>query len=188
MLFAAIFLSGLCLTSCKNKPAEATKKIKQDTTTFYPLQAYFLQQLRNVDDTNLIYKLEINNGKQDSVRISKAAFDSLSSQFTTAINEEFNNANYKESVFHDESTNSNTINYTANNKNLPVQNINILLDPIDQQVKRVFFSKYTQAKDSSMMQNFGWKNDNSFYINSSIALKDKAQKEKQLIVVWGKEM
>ena len=72
---------------------------------------------------------------------------------------------YTETVFHDLSTKSYTLNYRPKSVNEPIQNSDILLDENTNLVKRVFIRTETMIKDTSIIEQCNWKADKSFQIN-----------------------
>jgi hypothetical protein len=157
----------LILASCKNKKALKTEKPNSDSTKFYALSSFFKEQIVDVDlRAYTIYFIKELNGKRDSIGIDKDLFKSMASTFlnkdvsTPGMHDKFT-----ESVFHDLSTNSYTLNYRPKSVNEPIQNIDILLDENTNIVKRVFIRIETMNKDTSIIEQWNWKADKSFQIN-----------------------
>jgi len=93
---------------------------------------------------------------------------------------------YKESIFNDISTGSNTFTYTSVNKNLPLQTIDILLDTSSDIVKRVFITKSFVKGDSAITEKLGWKTDRSFTITRLLQLPGKKETTQQINVLWSR--
>lgn len=157
------------MQSCKNsdEAGHTGMPLTSDTARFYPVNDYLRQQIKKVDSAaQLIYRLTVENGKTDSVVISKPQFDSLASNFLQYdISDKNNHKYYHENVFMDETTGSYTFNYTSLNSNLPLQSVDILLDTADNHVKRIFITRGDNTGPLPVTEKMGWKNDNSFYIN-----------------------
>jgi hypothetical protein len=155
------------MASCKNKKTIKTAKTNTDTTKFYSLNNFFKEQIVDVDlHAYNIYLIKELNGKKDSLGIDKDQFKSMASDFlnkdvsTTEMHDKFT-----ESVFHDLSTNSYTLNYRPKSVNESIQNIDILLDENTNIVKRIFIRIETMKKDTSIIEQWNWKADKSFQIN-----------------------
>jgi hypothetical protein len=157
------------MQSCKNSSQAGHTGIPltSDTARFYPVNDYLRLQIKKVDSAaQLIYRLTVENGKTDSVVLSTQQFDSLANTFLQYdISDKNNHKYYHENVFMDETTGSYTFNYTSLNNGLPLQSVDILLDTIDNHVKRVFITRAANTGTLPVTEKMGWKNDNSFYIN-----------------------
>lgn len=176
------------LFACNNTSSERTNQetVKHDTSKFFPLHDYLLEQSENAKNSGKgIYKIIDDGKKRDSVTLDQDKFNQLTKQFlecdiTVSTNKQF----YTESIFLDESTNSYTFNYTTN-KNLPVKSIDILVEPASQQVKRIFINKMYTVKDSTVLEKLSWKNNSSFTINKIIQYNNKPLRAHETTVVWG---
>ena len=83
----------------------------------------------------------------------------------------------------DDATHSYTINYTAADSSLPLQNLDILLDVESVQVKRVFLSKFKNTGAATITEKDGWKNNESFFINR-VTENNGSTTTEQNIIVW----
>src|SRR6266487_351452 len=185
-LWLASFIAIIML-SCKenNKPGN-DKLPSADSTVFYPVQEYFLSQIKSVDSAAPVIRMVTNiNGQKDSVTISTEQFNKTAQTFLenniadTAVKKY-----YRQSIFKDETTGSYTFNYSSVNLSLPVQNLNVLLDTLTQTVKRVFISRINIKGDSTITEKLSWKNDNSFLINRIVQLPHDKETTLQISVVW----
>ena len=162
---------GACKNNAANKQAFI---IPADTAKFYPLRNFFKEQIQYVDLRNFnIYKTSLIDGKKDSVSLSKEAFASIATRFLDHdISIPSIKIQYQESVFHDLSTGSVTLNYKPNNPDAVVQNIDILLDEETNRVKRVFIRAAYHNGDTSFAEQYNWKANKSFQINRTISVKN----------------
>ncbi len=182
-IIAIIFSGG-----CKSKQNKLKSANTKDTVKFFPIQEYYLQQLKYADSVgSRKYKITVEDGKTDSVIIDEKEFNQLVKQFsepdiTASANKKF----YKQNIFFDESTHSYTFNYTSINKSLPVESTDILVDPETNQVKRIFINKAYTFGDSSIIEKLSWKNDSSFSINKIIQYNNQPDRIQQIKVVWNK--
>src|SRR6202008_3708989 len=69
---------------------------------------------------------------------------------------------YKESVFHDGSTNSIVFSYATDNADLALQSATIMLDDQSQRVKRIFATKEISNTDSTVFEKLSWKAQERF--------------------------
>ncbi len=143
------------------------EKASSDTTRFYSLNNFFKEQIVDVDlRAYNIYLIKELNGKKDSLSIDKDQFKILASDFLNKdVSTPEMHDKYTESVFHDLSTNSYTLNYRPKSADESIQNIDILLDEHTNIVKRVFIRIETMHKDTSIIEQWNWKADKSFQIN-----------------------
>lgn len=186
----SIVLFAFACTSCKNNQDKASSKVaEKDTTKFFQITQYLQSQIKEVNATPFfIYKIDIYNNKQDSTPINAAIFTQVSSQFLTPdINDEKIKHYYTESIFEDQTTKSFTISYSTTNKELELQNVDVLLDEDGQTVKRIHLRKYRNYPDSSAIEQLSWKPGESFQVNKSVQLTGNTATSHQTIVVWNKK-
>jgi len=113
-----------------------------------------------------IYLIKEINGKRDSMGIDKEVFKSYASIFLQKdISAPAMHDRFTETIFHDLSTKSYTINYRPKSPSEAIQNIDILLDENTNIVKRIFIRTETNNKDTSIIEQCNWKADKSFQIN-----------------------
>ncbi|MGI8952756.1 MAG: hypothetical protein ACR2FN_14365 [Chitinophagaceae bacterium] len=183
-----VLMNIIFFISCKQTSTEKeTKKTSsKDTTTFFPVADYIQQQIKLVDSTPyFMYLISIRNGKKDSSQINTHQFDSLVQPFREIdISNPSIKKNYTESVFEDKSTQSYTLTYSTNNKSLSTQNIDVLLNEENQQVKRIFINCFYDNNDSAITQKLGWKSFHSCSIIRIIQYKNGKQSTEQNLIVW----
>lgn len=131
---------------------------KNDTTHFFQVTQYIQSQIAEVNKTPyFIYKIDITDGKKDSTAINTSVFNRISAQFLKPdINDKDLKKYYTESIFYDQTTKSFTISYTTNDKQLEIQNIEVLLQEDGQTVKRLFIRKFLNYTDSSAIEQLSW--------------------------------
>lgn len=162
-----LFILLIFFTSCKNKKSTKIEKQVADTTRFFALSGFFKEQIVDVDlRAYNIYLIKELNGKRDSIGIDKEIFKTYAANFLSKdISTPEMHDKYSETVFHDLSTNSYTLNYRPKSVDEAIQNIDILLDENTNIVKRVFIRTETMKKDTSIIEQCNWKADKSFQIN-----------------------
>ena len=159
-------IAGAC-TNSKNKTAQTD--ITTDTTSFYPIASYFKSQLNHFDSLDARYSIVTTEGTiKDSIVADGASITTLVHSFIESdISDSIQKKNYKESVFRDAGTASFNINYTPFNNDVPVRNIDILLDEQTSLIKRIFIRKQFTSKDTTSTEQLSWKTNEGF--NRSIS-------------------
>lgn len=189
ILFSFFTITTVILFACKNNSENAPTKYNNDTIQFFQVIQFIQSQIDDVNKTPyFIYKIEIVNNKQDSTPINNSLFNQYAVTFlSTDINDKKLKPYYKESTFEDESTKSFTINYSTLNKDLELQNLDIILDQDGKTVKRILARKFINYKDSSAIEQLSWKPGERFMINRAVQYVDNKETQKQVIVVWNEK-
>jgi hypothetical protein len=183
-------LFALGFVSCKNNQGNSnTKASGIDTVQFFQVRQYLQGQIQEVNATPFfIYKIDIIKEKKDSTPINTAIFNDVSKQFLTPdINDEKIKQYYTESIFEDQTTKGFTIRYSTANKELELQNVDILLNEDGQTVKRILLRKYYNYPDSSAIEQLSWKTGESFQVNRSVQQPGNNETSIQTTVVWNKK-
>lgn len=163
---------------------------RNDTTHFFQVTQYLQSQIAEVNKTPyFIYEVVFRNGKKDSSAINTAVFNKISQQFLKPdINDTAFKKNYKESIFHDQTTKSFTISYTSSDKQLSLQNVDILLQEDGETVKRIFMRKFFSYPDSTAIEELSWKPNESFQINRLVQKEDNNKETTyETRVVWNEK-
>ena len=183
--FGILLFTGI-LSSCTQKSNESSITENKDTTKFFQLTEYLNLQISEVNKTPyFIYKIEIADGKKDSTVIERSVFNNLSQEFLdVGFEKPGMKKYYDESIFHDQTTKSFTISYTTTHKELPVQNVDILLEEDGQTIKRIFIRKFYKENENSIIEQLGWKPNHSFQKSRIVQLPDHKEKTYQTFVIW----
>jgi hypothetical protein len=183
-LLALFFLA--CNNDVKNG---STNENGDDTTKFFQVNQFLQNQIEEVSATPFfIYKITVTNESKDSIPINTTIFNELARQFLTPdINDDAIKSNYTESIFEDQTTSGFTISYSTKNKELELQNVDVLLAEDGQTVRRIMFRKYYNYSDSSAIEQSNWKPGESFQINRSVQKPGNVQTSLQTTVVWNKK-
>lgn len=187
---ALLFLSITSLIACKQNNANVESSgATTDTTRFFEVAQYIKSQIDEVNRTPyFIYKVDSSDNKRDSTPITTKVFNQVASQFLKPdINNQEFKKQFRESIFHDETTKSFTINYTTTSKDFELQSVDVLLEEDGQTVKRVFLRKFFNYPDSSAIEQLSWKPNQSFQINRVVQLPDNKEHLYQTIVVWNEK-
>lgn len=160
----------LGLFSCKNKPATNKDKTASESSKFYPIAAFIQEQIAFVELRDFeIYQKYSSATKTDSGIISKEQFKQLAASFVPLdISKIGKKDSYTETVFHDLTTASYTINYRTSEATDLVKNMDILLDEQTKLVKRVFIVSELQKADTSIMEHHSWTANKQFQITKTI--------------------
>lgn len=172
-----------------NSPArqpEAIPVYNNDSIKFYPVQQFLSTQIRETSATPFyIYQIREQDGKRDSLTVSRQEFLAATAIFTQFSFEDSTiKKYYKESAFNDQSTNSITLDYTTRNTQLPVQSASVLLDPETQQVKRVMMEVFESAGDSTITYRLGWKTNESCTIVKLVQKEGSPASAQSAQIVW----
>ena len=163
VLIACIVCVFAC--ACNNNKVPTNKgNTSADTTSFYPIAAYFKSQLKHFDSLGARYSVVTTEGAiKDSIVMDGATIATLVHSFIESdISDSIQKKNYKESVFRDAGTASFNINYTPINSSVPVRNIDILMDEQTSIIKRIFIRKLFLDKDTTNTEQLSWKTNEGF--------------------------
>jgi len=188
-IFSGVIASALSIlaVSCTGKSGTQEEVIySNDSLKFYPVRQFLQSQIADVVHTPyFIYKLTRQNNKQDSVVVSSADFAALTALFVKwSVDSPGVKKYYREDAFNDASTGSVTFSYSTHNKNLPLQQADVLLDPETQRVKRIFLQIVQNNNDTTFMYKLGWKANKSCSIASSIQPAKGDELTSYTTVVW----
>lgn len=178
------------LYACRpNESGTITSEATYDTTHFFEVVQYIKTQISEVNKIPyFIYKIDIADGKKDSATINTSVFNQISERFLRPdINDPDLKKHYTENIFHDQTTKSFTISYTATDKELEIQNIEVLLQEDGQTVKRLFIRKFFNYKDSSAIEQLSWKPGESFQINRLVQKPGNKENSYLTNVVWNEK-
>jgi hypothetical protein len=187
MLYAVV----IALAACKNKKATSTEQDNKqgDTARFFQVNQFINQQLSDIAKTPYyVYKIQQHNGVRDSTTLANDKVKDYASEFLQPdINNEEIKQYYKENVFHDQSTGSFTISYTTTNKDLEIQNLDVLLQEDGKTVKWIFVRKFTQNRDTSVIKQLSWKQGLNFEVNRLSSVPGQPDVQDKTIVVWNEK-
>jgi hypothetical protein len=189
-VFFLLAVYGVTVIGCKDKGTGPIQtNAAKDTTHFFQITQFIKHQIEEVKQTPyFIYKVEIKNGNRDSIPVTTPIFTQLAQPFvTTDINNPEIKNDYTENVFYDQTTKTFTISYSTLNKQLEVQNIEVLLQEDGRTVKRVFIRKFYNFSDSSAIEQLSWKTNENFQINRVVQGRGKKENIQQTIVVWNEK-
>jgi hypothetical protein len=161
------FICLLSLFGCGGASSVGKKQSMTDTSHFYPLKAYFQVEGRDIAAHRVqAYIIRITDGHKDSLSLSQEALRAGLQVFTDRAIPDTAHTLYRESVFEDLGTESITLNYSpVDASKVTVQQVDILLNPTTQQIKRVFIRSVYPVKDTLVREQCSWKTGNTYEIN-----------------------
>ena len=185
-----LILSLFCFSCHNSNKGDSQNTDQADSATFFQVTQFIKNEVDEVNKTPYyIYKVEINNGKKDSTPINNTIFNQLSGTFLKPdLNDKSLKPKYKVNIFEDQTTQSFTISYSATDKDLEIQNIEILLKDDAKTVKRIFIRKFINYTDSSAIEQLSWRPGESFQINRSVETADNTENTRQTTVVWNQKI
>ncbi len=191
-LLLTISILSIITISCKNnKENKATKATTPtntvDTSHFFDTKSFFQTEIKDVTTTPyFMYIITTRDEKKkDSSHLTTTEFVRLAQEFLAQdITQKELKPSYKEDVFRDLSTKSITFSYSTKNKDLDVQNIDVLLDEESNKVKFIFIRSQKISKDSTIITQLNWKRAKNFLINRAVLKSDGTKYSTQQFVSW----
>jgi hypothetical protein len=160
-----------------------------DSIQIYPVSSFFIEQIRKIDSLQLpTVKYTSQGERRDTTAASMEEVKMLAQEFIDAdISKASLSNQYKESNFADQSIPSITFSYTATNSTLPIQRMDVILDPnpvLDEQVKTVYIEKQQVTNDTLINKKLYWKSDKNFQVITSKRITGKPEWMTQVKVSW----
>ena len=191
-LLLTISILSIITISCKNnkenKATETTTPTNTvDTSHFFDTKSFFQTEIKDVTTTPyFMYIITTRDEKKkDSSHLTTTEFVRLAQEFLAQdITQKELKPSYKEDVFRDLSTKSITFSYSTKNKDLDVQNIDVLLDEESNKVKFIFIRSQKISKDSTIITQLNWKRAKNFLINRAVLKSDGTKYSTQQFVSW----
>ena len=158
------------------------------TSDHFPIVEVLESEIREVDSTPVaIKRVVMANGRRDSAFIKPAEFNVLAMQFIPAeLRDGRFEKEFTETSFMDNATHDATFTYSTNDKDLPLQRLDIVASPqgATHQVKTVYLERIRVSGDSSILEKMYWRSHHRFQIISLINVKGRPPVQRQLIVSW----
>jgi hypothetical protein len=187
VFFIVISIVYSCKENATNNETRPTVKSNKeaDSTSYFQVAAFIQKQIDEVNRTPyFIYKLTVVDAKKDSTAIDNARFNEIAKQFLQPdINDPSLKKYYTESIFFDETTKSFTLSYTTSNKELEVQNVDVLLEEDGKTVKRILIRKFKSLGDGSAIEQLSWKPNERLQVISRLS-SPGTESSTQTVVVW----
>ena len=190
-LFMLMITALACKNNKENKPPDAQAAGKTvDSSTFYDVKGFFLSEIKDVSTTPyFLYSITTQDEKKrDSAHVTTTTFVQLAQEFLAQdITQKELKPFYKEDIFRDLSTKSITFSYGTKNKNMDVQNIEVLVDEETNKVNFVFIRTQNVTKDSTIITQLNWKRSKNFLINRAVIKSDGSKHSTQQFVSWNND-
>jgi hypothetical protein len=163
LLNIAIISSVLLFYSCNNQP-------EKEKATFIDVAGYLKGQLAFLDTVPLaLLKTSlIDTVYTDSMFIQKEKLRAIVNNFLLPqLDKGTFEKSFEETTFMDASINTITLTYNAIDKTLPVQRIDVYVNPETEQIKRIYLVRQQQLKDTTLSQQLLWNHNSSCTIISN---------------------
>ena len=189
--FAAASL--ILSSACGNHPQPVTTTQKTDSADqhFFPVADWIRAEISYVDSTPLaMLKYRTEKNHTDSAYIRPDEFNQLASIFLLpALAADSLEKNFEENSFFDKTTGYLTLTYTAHNRQLPLQRVDVLALPGQGpgKVKSVYMETHAPAGDTLQTNKMFWSARQSFLVITSLQPPGKAPVVRQLKVVWDQD-
>ncbi|HLY70265.1 MAG TPA: hypothetical protein VKR53_11095 [Puia sp.] len=183
LLFGAAALSG-----CKDQKPALTAAEQTEKKSFFPVVDFLKGQIHYVDSLpTAILKIVTENNKRDSSYIKRSEFDKLAQDFILPdLRQDVFEANFKESSFIDQTTQSATFNYTSANPGLSLQRVDVLATPDElySKVKSIFIQQTLNKSDTIIVKKLYWQSNKHFQMATILQVAGQPRKTNQLQVTW----
>lgn len=178
---------SIIFLGCKEGPGEKSEINTKDTTEFFQVSQYIQSQVDDVLKTPyFIYEKNTYNNKEDSFAITSQQFEKIAQKFLTPdINDPKLKKEYIETAFLDQTTKTYTLNYTTKNRDLEIQNIDVLLKDDASTIKRIFIRKFfNYNNDSSAIEQLDWVPNEQFQVSRLVQEPGLPERETRTTVAW----
>jgi|GEM_PF-365181 len=188
---ASLILSGACGNHSQPSETVTTPKPDSASTHFFPVADWLRAEISYVDSTPLaMLKYNTEKDHTDSTFIRPDEFNRLASVFLLpALAADSLEKNFEENSFFDKTTGYLTLTYTAHNKQLPLQRVDVLALPGQGpgKVKSVYLETHAPAGDTLETKKMFWSARQSFLVLTSLQPRGKAPVVRQLKVIWDQD-
>ncbi len=190
--------SCLCWSACGHRGGQPASNqqdsvARQDSSAnaHFPVAEYLEAEILRIDSfPEALRKVTTRDGRTDTTYILLPEFNALALQFLLpAFNDGSFQTKYTESSFMDRSTETITFTYSATDKDLPLQRVDVvtITDGEVNKVRSVYLENRKVAGDSSIFQKLYWQTKHQMQIFSRITVKGKPPVEQQVKVIWDPE-
>jgi PBP1b-binding outer membrane lipoprotein LpoB len=189
--FACLFFTGCFLNSCKNSSQKNEPQNQTEKKNFFPVADYIQSEINYVDSLPVaIIKYSIHNNTTDSSFIHAAEFNQIANDFICdELKPAIFEAEFSETSFIDETTQSTTFTYSTKNNKLELHRVDVLATMGDgsNKVSSVYLEKAMQKNDTLIIKKLLWRTKKSFQIVTSKQFSAKSPEIEQIKVVWDPE-
>jgi hypothetical protein len=171
-----------------NPPTAATDSAQKD---FFPVADYLRGEIRYVDSTPLaLLKTTIHDGRTDSSFIQPAEFHRITGEFLLPdLEKEPFAKKFSENSFMDRTTGYLNFTYSAQDKDLPLQRVDVVAIPATtatgaMQIRSIFLQTSASSGDTLIIKKLLWTAKKNLLIITSLQPREKPAIVRQLKVVW----
>jgi len=180
-LSLAITLSLIFIAACHSKPKDAKKDVQ-----FYPANSFINAEIKKLDTIPLaVLKKTTVNGKTDSAFISKEEFKQAMRVFLEPdITDPRIKDLYTETVFMDATLNAITLTYSPGENKAEVRKLDVLLDPENNRLERIYMEKEKKNGDSLVTHKLMWNAGHSSQVITLTRVGNQAETVLNERYVW----
>jgi len=177
------------LLACNNEADKNKTEDSEGNVSFFPTASFFAGQVKMIDSLQLpVLKFVTRNGHTDTTQISTRELGIMAADFLqTDLSDPDLRKSYKEESFADQSISSITLTYSTKNRDLPVQRMDVLINPdpvMNDKVRSIYIEKLEKHGDTSVLKKMYWKTDKHFLVISSAKAANDTPVITQLRVQW----
>jgi hypothetical protein len=162
----AYLLLALCFAACGNK--KNTSRQEAAAQPFFPIADYINGQLQEIKKQGLkVVRYSTKNGVTSSKLTDFSDMQEAAAEFTSPdITQPPLSARYKEASFADQSVPNITLTYSAQDRSLEIQRVDVILEPnpeASDKVKTIYIEKQKGSRQFKLL----WTADSHFQIISN---------------------
>src|SRR6478736_3822987 len=180
VIYSALLLA-CSVSACRSKSKEAAKDVE-----FYPVGSFINAEVLKLDTIPLaVLKKTTINGKTDSAYISKSEFKEDAKAFLEPdITDPKLKKLYTETVFMDATLNMITLTYSPGENEAEVRKLDVLLDPDNNTLRRIYMEKQKKNGDSVVTRKMMWNAGHSCQVISLTKIGSQPELVKLEKWVW----
>ncbi len=188
-----IVLLLLSITSCQQPASPVNPPPPADSTqkNFFPVADYLREEIRYVDSTPMaLLKTTRWNDRTDSSFVRPDEFHRIAGEFLLPdLEKEPFEKKFSENSFMDRTTGYLNFTYSALNKDLPLQRVDVVAIPATTatgatQVKSIFLQTSASSGDTLIIKKMLWTAKKNLLIITSLQPREKPPVIRQLRVIW----
>ena len=185
---ALLLVTGYLLNGCQDKKTTVSEQSSlKDTVQFFPVNDFLEADIKNIRET---HPRLLKSSQKDSQQIVQSIitfdqFDSLAQLFLSKdITTTKWKSHFSESAFHDLSTSSIVLEYTATDTIPEIRTVTALLDDKTNTLKRVFIRAFETVKGEQWINQYNWKTGNNIQIIKSRQIGNAKLTVETITVSW----
>jgi hypothetical protein len=180
-----IFLAPLLfifIIACHSKSKDASN----EDTQFYPAKNFIIAEINKLDTIPLaVLRKTVVNNKTDSAYISKEEFRKAAGVFLEPdISDPKLKKLYKETVFMDNTVNAITLTYSPGENEAEVRKMDVLLDPGNNKLERIYMEKEKKNGDSLITHKLMWNAGHSCQVITLIKVGNQPESVLNEKYIW----